>query len=275
MTTTNKLMRWLAAVLALPGLALLALNLYGFTQDLRPDGLTPEVLRFGDQDLSLTPPELEQAIFRLPDETDRQYAKRLTLDLAAGIAHVEWEAFDPDLFHQRVPVWENYILHLMGVVTSIPEYQRYHYANPYRSIERGIGICGDASMTLSGLLDEQGIANKIITVPGHVMVEGYFDGEPLLLDADFGVVLEQGIMFYEQNPQALISAYQQQLGRVNDGELMIAGNLIKDGFKYWNGTSHFITKKYYFEKIAYVVKWAFPVILLLVAMIMWRKTGQR
>lgn len=275
MTTTNKLMRWLAAVLALPGLALLALNLYGFTQDLRPDGLTPEVLRFGDQDLSLTPPELEQAIFRLPDETDRQYAKRLTLDLAAGIAHVEWEAFDPDLFHQRVPVWENYILHLMGVVTSIPEYQRYHYANPYRSIERGIGICGDASMTLSGLLDEQGIANKIITVPGHVMVEAYFDGEPLLLDADFGVVLEQGIMFYEQNPQALISAYQQQLGRVNDGELMIAGNLIKDGFKYWNGTSHFITKKYYFEKVAYVVKWAFPVILLLIAMIIWRKTGRR
>ncbi|MFD1593785.1 hypothetical protein ACFSDC_21905 [Alteromonas oceani] len=268
-------MRWLAAVLALPGLALLALNLYGFTQDLRPDGLTPEVLRFGDQDLSLTPPELEQAIFRLSDETDRQYAKRLTLDLAAGIAHVEWEAFDPDLFHQRVPVWENYILHLMGVVTSIPEYQRYHYANPYRSIERGIGICGDASMTLSGLLDEQGIANKIITVPGHVMVEAYFDGEPLLLDADFGVVLEQGIMFYEQNPQALISAYQQQLGRVNDGELMIAGNLIKDGFKYWNGTSHFITKKYYFEKVAYVVKWAFPVILLLIAMIIWRKTGRR
>ena len=275
MTTINKLMRWLAAVLALSGLALLALNLYGFTQDLRPDGLTPEVLRFGEQDLSLTPPELEQAIFRLPGETDKQYAKRLTLDLAGGIAHVEWEAFDPDLFHQRVPVWENYILHLMGVVTSIPEYQRYHYANPYRSIERGIGICGDASMTLSGLLDEQGIANKIITVPGHVMVEAYFDGEPLLLDADFGVVLEQGIMFYEQNPQALISAYQQQLGRVNDGELMIAGNLIKDGFKYWNGTSHFITKKYYFEKVAYVVKWAFPVTLLLIAMVMWRKTGRR
>ena len=82
-------------------------------------------------------------------------------------------------------------------------------------------------------------------------------------------------MFYEQNPQALISAYQQQLGRVNDGELMIAGNLIKDGFKYWNGTSHFITKKYYFEKIAYVVKWALPVILLCIAMIMWRKTGRQ
>lgn len=261
----------IAGILLVTGSLLLLLNLYGVTQELRPKGLTPEVLRFGEQDLTLSPLELQQAVFRLPSESDEQYARRLTLDLAGGIAHVEWEEYDPDLFHQRVPVWENYILYLMGVVTSIPEYTRYHYANPYRSIERGIGICGDASMTLSGLLDEQGITNKIITVPGHVMVEAYFDGRPLLLDADFGVILEQGIMFYQQNPQALISAYQQQLGRVNDGELMIAHNLIKDGFKYWNGTAHFITKKYYFEKIAYVLKWVMPVSFIFLGLFLWRR----
>lgn len=62
------------AIIALftSGVALLVLNLYGFTQDLRPDGLTPEVLRFGEQDLSLTPPELDRAIFRVPGETDKQ-----------------------------------------------------------------------------------------------------------------------------------------------------------------------------------------------------------
>ena len=224
------------------------LNLFGLTQELRPAGLTPDVLRFGEQDLSLSPAELRQAVFRLPDETEKQYARRLTLDLTGGFAHVQWEDYDPDLFHQRVPIWENYILYLMGVVTTIPEYTRYHYANPYRSIERGIGICGDASMTLSSLLDEQGIANKIVTLPGHVMVEANFDGQPMLLDPDFGVVLEHGITFYQQNSQALIESYQQQLGRVNDGELMIARNLKRDGFQYWNGTAHFITNKYYFER---------------------------
>lgn len=274
MNMKNTFIKWLAIAAGVAGCALLLLNLYGLTQDLRPEGLNPDVLRFGEQDLTLTPLELQAAVFRLPEETEEQYARRLTLDLAGGIAHVEWEDYDPDLFHQRVPVWENYILYLMGVVTPIPEFQRYHYANPYRSIERGIGICGDASMTLSGLLDEQGIANKIITVPGHVIVEAYFDGKPLLLDADFGVVLERGIMFYEQNPQALITAYQSQLGRVNDGELMIAGNLVKDGFKYWNGTAHFITKKYYFEKVAYVVKWALPGLLILFAVVMWRRSGR-
>ena len=55
---------------------------------------------------------------------------------------------------------------------------------------------------------------------------------------------------------------------------MIAGNLKNNGFKYWNGTSHFITKKYYFEKIAYVVKWALPLSLFFIAAILWRKASR-
>jgi len=30
-------------------------------------------------------------------------------------------------------------------------------------------------------------------------------------------------------------------------------------FETWNGTSHFITKKYYFEYLSYFLKWFIPI----------------
>ena len=81
------------------------------------------------------------------------------------------------------------------------------------------------------------------------MVEAQLPDKTLLLDADFGVVLEHGVAYYQQQPEALALAYQTQLGRVNDGELMIANELKNVGYQVWNGTSHFITKKILFRKV--------------------------
>lgn len=268
---TTKTAGAISALLVLTGSLLMLTNLYGLTQNLRPTGLTPEVLRFGERDLTITPIELTLAMERLDGETELEYAKRITLALADGIAHVEWEIYDPDVFHQRVPVWENYILYLMGVITTIPEFRRYHFSDPWRSVERGIGICGDASMTLSSFLNDQGIANNIVTVPGHVMVEAYIENTPILLDADYGIVLEHGIAYYENHPEALIREYQSYFGKINDGELMIARNLRDYGYKLWNGTSHFITKKYYFEKFAYPMKWLLPLIMIASGIFLWKR----
>ena len=256
-------------LLLFSGAFLLVLNLYGLTQPLRPQGLSEDVMRFGERDVSISPEELAQRIQRKEGESPKDYAARLTKVLAAGIAHLEWEYYEPTLFHQTVPVWENYILFLMGKFSGISEYERYHFTDPYRSMERGIGICGDASMTLSGLLDKQNIANKIVTLPGHVMVEAHIDGEKFVLDADYGVVMQKGMDFYQSNPKQLIENFQTQHGAVNDGELMIASQLKAAGFQYWNGTSHFVTKKYYFEKIAYVFKWVIPVLLVCISLLLF------
>ncbi len=256
-------------------MGLIGINIYGSFQSLRPANLSPEVLRFGELDLQLTPFEFEQKIVRAPKESDSDFAKRLTLVIANGLAHVEWLDYDPDMFHQRIPVWENYILYLMGRFSGIPEFTRYHYSNPYRGIERGIGVCGDASMILSGLLDEQTINNTIVTIPGHVLVQAQFDDQTLLLDPDFGVVLDQSVEYYKNNIDELIKTYQQQLGRVNDGELMIARNLETQGFKHWQGRSHFITTKYYFETFAYIAKWAIPLCLLAFAVVLFLRNAKR
>lgn len=245
------------------GTALLCINLYGFTQELRPEGLTPEVLRFKGEDVSLSAIDFEVQAERKPDEPDDEYAKRLTMVIANGLAHLNWESYNPDLYHQRVPIWENYILYFMGVFTNIPEYERYHFVNTEKSIERGIGICGDASMILSQMLDKNHIENKIITIPGHVMVEAILDNKLILLDPDFGVILDHGIEYYKAHIEELISAYNK-MGYFNNGELMIARNLIERSFEKWNGVNHFITKKYYFESISYFLKWFIPVLLLLI-----------
>lgn len=258
-------------LILLSGITLLTINLFGLTQDLRPEGIHPEVLRFGEQDVNMSREMFFENLAQEENESDVEYAKRLTLNIADTIAHVEWEVYPPDVFHQRVPIWENYILYAMGIFTSIPEYERYHFADPYKSVTRGIGICGDASMTLSGLLSERGIENQIITMPGHVMVEATIGTETLLLDADFGVILENGIDFYAQKPEALIQQFQVQLNQVNNGELAIASGLKKKGYQTWNGTRHFITKKYYFEKFSYVMKWLLPTLLCLVSLWLFKK----
>lgn len=257
------------------GIGLLSVNLYGLTQSLKPEGLTPDVLRFGVNDVSITHDELKSRIKKEVDETDEQFSRRITYNLASGIAHLKWQDYDPDKYHQRVPVWENYILYAVGVLSSIPEFERYHFTNPQKSIERGIGICGDASMTLSGLLDENKIKNKIVTIPGHVMVEAYLDNKTLLLDADFGVVLENGIDYYKNASDELIGSFQSQLGREGDGELLVARGVKKGAFQHWDGTAHFVTKKYYFEKVAYLLKWLIPFFLLTLSLVLHVSTNNK
>jgi len=250
---------------------LLGVNLYGLTQSLRPQGLSPDVLRFGEYDVTLDSNQLLKQIERRKNESKLEYARRLTHVYADGVAHVDWERYEPDKFNQRVPLWENFILFAMGHVSNIPEFERYHFSNPRKSIERGIGICGDASMTISSLLNEQGIQNEILTTPGHVMVEAQIDGHFYLLDGDFGVFLERGIDYYRKHPDEMVRAFRSQLGRANDGEKLIATNIAEKGVTRWNGSKHFITKKYYFEKLAYPLKWIIPILLLVFSFIVLLK----
>lgn len=245
---------------------LLALNLYGLTKTLRPEGLNPEVLRFSQNDLTLSKADFFNSSLRVIAETDYQYATRLTHVISNGMAHVHWERFDPNQYHQTVPVWENFILHLMGRFSGIPEFERYHFTIPEKSIERGVGLCGDASMLLSELLLREGISNKIITVPGHVMVEASIGGVKTLLDPDFGVVLRHDVATYLASPEQLELEYNLS-GFVSNGEQVVSKGIRSGKVEYWSGPAHFVTKKYYFERASYIFKWLIPMVLLILPFI--------
>jgi|TARA_B100000700_G_C15053042_1_gene861345 hypothetical protein len=254
------------------GLSLAALNFYGLTQSLRPEGLTADVLRFEENDLLLDKESFKKGVERKHHENDKDYATRLTVLISNGMAHVHWNDYHPDLFHQRVPIWENYILYIIGRFSGNEEFKRYHFTIAEKSIERGVGLCGDASMLLSELLSDEGISNRIISMPGHVMVEANYGDAKQLLDPDFGVPLQQSFDFYINNLSELVREYES-FGFFNNGELMIRREISEGSYTYWEGTSHFVTKKYYFERISYWLKWLLPIVLIALGLIL-RKKGK-
>ena len=232
-----------------------------------------ESLRFKDADVTLSKDSMRSQLLRLKGESEPDYAKRVTKVIASGIAHVHWERYSPARYHQTVPIWENYILYAMGRWSGIPEFERYHFSSPIKSIERGIGICGDASILLSQILNENGIKNRIVTVPGHVMVEVQFKESAQLLDPDFGVVFDKGAEFYHKNIEQLQKMYNTA-GFDGNGEDVVV-NGISQKYTYWNGVSHFITKKHYFEKLSYIAIWLLPLFILFLCFFIWQSQKKK
>ncbi|MEO9945221.1 hypothetical protein [Paraglaciecola sp.] len=252
----------LSLICIVMGTSLLAVNVYGLFQDVRPSIIETEPLRFPN-DLSLNYEQAMKHIEALPDEDHSQYAIRMTDVISQSLAHIHWnEEYDVTRYNQLIPIWENYFLYFMGKYSGIPEYEKYHYANYQRSLKRGIGICGDASMVMSQLFDQQGIPNQILSFPGHVIVTAEIDGEEKLFDPDFGVTLPYSPAEIKDSPTQIYQHYIDKGYSLREIKgLMRAYEL---GYQRWDGVKHFITNKYYFEKVAYVLKWPFPIIIMII-----------
>lgn len=238
------------------GLLMLIINSYGLTKTLRPHSFEAEHLRFGANDITLALNEYQQLVQRQAQESNKEYSFRLTEVIAKGTAHIHWEQYAPEKFNQLVPVWENWLLYLMGKLSGIPEYERYHFVTPEKSIERGIGICGEVSMLMFSLLQREGISASILTYPGHVVVGAEIDGNKFVFDPDFGVVINGSPTDMISNPGLFEGQYLDAGYTVSD-EAFFRNAYAQKPIE-WDGPRHFITKKYYFEKISYWMKWVIP-----------------
>lgn len=248
-----KTLKWFLVTI---GTVLLIINLYGLTQSMRPATFLNDELRFGAKDVSMNLEEYRQAVIRQDDESDIEYAKRLTQVIADGTAHIHWEQYEPDKFHQRVPIWENWILYAMALFSGIPEFERYHFVTPSKSIERGIGICGDASMLMTSLLEDNGIEASIVTVPGHVLVTAEIEGQSKVYDPDFGVILPYSAPELIHNVEAASQLYVDAGYTIYDRRFF--NKAFSQPHRLWDGPEHFITTKYYFEKVSYWLIWLIP-----------------
>ena len=260
MTLSIKSKSALAFFFLLTGCLLLAINIYGLFQDIRPSNISNENLRFvNDQ-----PTPYEETIAQLTrkqGESDIAFANRATEAIAKGLAHIHWEKYKPEKFNQRVPIWENYFLYFMGKFTNIPEYQKYHFADYQRSLKRGIGICGDASMVLSQVLTKHNINNQILTYPGHVVVSANFDAQSsVILDADFGVSVPFNKDETKQHSSTIANLYTEK--GYAEYDRVFFEKMYQSNYQAWDGVKHFITKKYYFEKISYWLKWPLPIFMI-------------
>ncbi len=244
----------------LVGIGLTSINLYGLTQQLRPSYIFEDELRFPNDQASSYDVTLAY-LQKKNNENDLSYAIRATKVVAKGLAHIHWLDYEPSHFNQLVPIWENYFLYFVGRGFDIPEFQRYHFTDYKRSLQRGIGVCGDASMVLSQVLSLNNIENKIISFPGHVVVKIIIGDDAFVLDADFGVVLPFLPSELKSNPKELEKQYMNEGYTL--GDVVALNYAYQASFQSWNGVQHFVTNKYYFEKISYMLKWPFPLFLIL------------
>lgn len=246
------------------GVILSAVNLYGLTQNIRPEGLFNSDMRFKN-DITISYEELMSSIDKKEGESQERYAERLTSVIANGIAHIHWhDEADTRRFNQLIPVWENYFLYVMGLLSGIPEYEKYHFADYKRSLTRGIGICGDASMIMSQLLSEYGITNQIISFPGHVVVTAqYPNGREELYDPDYGVYIPYSLS--EVTMSTGKAAHRYSIYGYPESDINFFLQEYSKEYQRWDSVSHFIMKKYYFEKVAYMLKWPLPIVLMIIS----------
>jgi hypothetical protein len=203
---------------------------------------------------------------RKEGESDKEYSDRIRRVIAQGLAHIHWKKYQNTKFNQLIPIWENYFLYFMGKFSGIPEFERYHFSDYKKSLKRGIGICGDASMVMSQLLEQNGISNQIIAFPGHVVISARFsDGQELVFDPDFGVALPYSLEDINKTPSLINEHYTLEGYTAKDVSTLNA--IYNLDFTRWNGVKHFITKKFYFEKIFYAMKWPLPIIFIVLSII--------
>ena len=262
---------FLLILFLIPGLLLMGLNLYGLTQPLRYPGLfetESELLRFPTEG-NYTFEQTMQALDEFePASSQIDTARELNELVNNAITHVQWTQVDPGTYRQLVPAWENFFLYAIGKFTSLPQFKRYHFTDYRRSLERGIGMCGDASMVLSSLLSEYDIRNNIIAMNGHVIVETFDkDGQSHLLDPDFGVELGVSLDELRGSLDNVSSAYENA-GYEITGETakLLDTYAMKTGRDIYSGSKDFMRTRYYFERVSYVMKWVLPAVMIVLGL---------
>jgi hypothetical protein len=254
-----KLKHVLGTSFLLVSLLLMGINIYGLFQSIRPNNLSGDNLRF-ENDEPLIFPEVLLKLDKLPRKNAESYQREMTKLVSEAVAHIHWnEELDPTKFNQLVPIWENYILFFMGKLSGIPEYQKYHFIDYKKSLKRGIGLCGDSAMIGSQLLSQQAIPNQIISLKKHVVLSSVNgNGNEITLDPDYGVVIPLSMSDILAEP-ALVTPYYLQAG-YSQHEAIGIQSVYEGKYQRWDGVQHFVTKKYYFEYMSYILKWLIPLI---------------
>jgi hypothetical protein len=258
------------SVLIIVSLCVALLNIFGQFKTLRYSDFmtTPESLfRFGREE-PLPYKEALGEISRLTQIDDRlTYAHEATKLVSKSLAHLEWNKLDPLKAYQTVPLWENPVLYLLGRYSGLPYYQRYNFTDYRRTLERGFGICGDASVVLSQLLDKKQIKHQIVAFDEHVLVEIEIDHKRYVLDPDFGVVAESSLKELADSPELIVNHYSNAGFPETDGRLL-ARILARRSYTY-NSVYDFVPKRYLLERISYWLFWYGPVLGVLAGVLLW------
>jgi UPF0716 family protein affecting phage T7 exclusion len=198
-------------ILFLVGIGLYCINLFGVFISLRdPEINTQEFSAYGKtKNIEYIEDEIFNAIDQRINEDNGEYAYRL-IDLVYNSTLHFFDLTNPGKYYQRVPIYENYILFFRSFLPSVTD--NYEFCNPYKALERGIGLCSQFSKIIFGILEQNGITAEIYVLSGHVVTEALIDknlDQRWVLDADLGVVVEYDIETLESNPEIVEEIYRK------------------------------------------------------------------
>lgn len=247
------------------GLLLLLLNMGGVFVSLRNNDIYQEKTKF-ENDITLTYKEAKEQIDR--KDLDRQsYIKNTVEVVKNGMAYV-WDYNKKEKYNITIPARENWLLFL-GKYFYPAIYNKYEYCNPYKALERGVGICSQQTLVFVGILTDKNIPAKVIGLKGHIISTVEADeknGEWWVVDADYGVIINKSIQEIEKNPELIKNYYEKEgYGKEKIEELK---NLYqKDGNKVYQkqgvmGYTDCNWKKYYIEKFSYYLIWIIPIFMI-------------
>ena len=250
---------------ALAATALLLLNLYG---ELLPER-HPKAVEFVPNSHDPTLISAEEALAQL-DALSRSWDSlsfdermvRTTDIIAKGIVHY-WPQegeYDP---HLETSLFENFLYFLRYRLRG--EFAYYEYDSYRKTLQRGVGLCSQASRAVSDYLrEEHGIIAGVIELDGHVVAyaEDPASERTVLLDADYNVYLPFDLAHAEANPDAVAAVYAShgfpaETIALLTGIYSESGNLINPPTRYRGRAKRFRTTEY--------ITWLLPGTLLAVA----------
>ena len=247
-------------VAAILGVTLLFLNIVGLFLSLR----APDIDNYADfaRPTTLTFDAAMAGLSRLNSTDKRFLVTEATRIFHEGMAHVtvaDIEKNGLEHYRMRVPAWENYLLYALSYLKP-DTYRDYEFCSYQKALERGTGRCGQQSLALVSYLSSRDIPTGFIALGGHAIATAKVsENNWYMLDPDYGGVIPYDIKQAEANPASITKYYwgkaaaERKLHRLFDPE----DNLVRYG-----GPEARYGRACPIEKIAYWLKWALPVVLI-------------
>jgi hypothetical protein len=257
------------------GCVLMAINAVGLFVPLRNSEIYTDPLTAFPNDITLTYEEFRQQVQREPGESGRDYVYRLTSVVNRGMAHY-WHNEGLDKYRIHVPVWENYILYLGGLIQ--PQHLvKYHFQSIEKTMERGVGWCSQEAMLITRLFLREGFNAQTVFKPDHVVARVQLDdGSWLISDPDYGVVLPFDISDIEANP-GIVKPYYKSIPR-NDWAARgqnyepveeVMATIYSDPGTWYLTRDGDLASLARSEDTVYALKWMIPAGLLAPYMLLW------
>ena len=171
-------------------------------------------------------------------------------------------------------------------------YRDYTLLDPYRALWRGVGMCGQSSLALVGLLNERGIKAGILGLTNHVVAWAEVGSEHnyVVADPDYGIVIAASLPEIKNEPQIIDRAYANVLADQPDyppyniiynaagqpGDLSGGGyrtklrQILHDAYlkatettKYPAGVDNSFGETIASQRNFYIAKWIIPLLMLL------------